>query len=63
MLVPVLQKDWTIVLKNPAYEDVTDYIDTITEANRNDDIAQPWSDEPNKLEVAEFKKTIRKVTK
>jgi hypothetical protein len=58
MLVPVLQEDWTIVLKNPEFEDVTNYLDTVTEANKNGDVAQ--SDEANKLEVAEFKEKITK---
>jgi hypothetical protein len=58
MLVPVLQKDWTVVLKNPELEDITNYLDTITEANKNSDVEQ--SNEANKLEVAEFKEKIKK---
>jgi hypothetical protein len=58
MLVPVLQADGTIILRNPEFEDVTNYLDTVTEANRNDDIEVP--NEANKLEVAEFKAKITK---
>jgi hypothetical protein len=58
MLVPVLQEDWTIILRNPEFEDVTNYLDTVTEANKNDDIEQP--NEANKIEVAEFKAKVTK---
>jgi hypothetical protein len=58
MLVPVLQEDWTIVLRNPEFEDVTNYLDTVTEANKNDDIEQ--TNEANKIEVAEFKAKVTK---
>lgn len=58
MLVPVLQEDWTIILRNPEFEDVTNYLDTVTEANKNDDIEQ--TNEANKIEVAEFKAKVTK---
>jgi hypothetical protein len=58
MLVPVLQEDWTIILRNPEFEDVTNYLDTVTEANKNDDIKR--TNEANKIEVAEFKAKVTK---